>query len=85
MDCSSGTKAQTKKQLIENTPSSPKRKPKLIGLVDGKEFVNKLSNAFLDVKMIQRSNRYASKDAVITEGLIELSETFLKICFWEKK
>ena len=55
-----------------------KRKPKLLETDDGKEYVNKIFNDFLNKNNIKRYSRYTDKGAVLAERFNRTIRNLLK-------
>ena len=61
-----------------------RRKPNLLETGDGKEYVNKIFNEFLNNNNIQRNSRYTDKGAVIVERYNKTIRNLLKKPVFEK-
>ena len=64
---------------------SSNRKPNLLETDDGKEYVNKIFNEFLNNNKIKRYSRYTDKGAVFAEGFNKTIRNLLKKPVFEKK
>ena len=70
--------AQTLEDSFEHIVSKSKRKPKLIGTDDGKEFVNQSFTNFLRNNNIKQNSRSTSRGAVSPERFITTVRNLLK-------
>ena len=62
-----------------------KRKPNLLETNDGKEYVNKIFNDFLNNNKIKRYSRYTNKGAVFAERFNRTIRNLLKKPVFEKR
>ena len=85
MDCSFEKKnAPILKNSFENILKTSKRKPKLIGTDDGKEFFNKVFTDFIierKMKKIESIVALHEKEQFLLKKINELSEIFLSTLF----
>ena len=76
--------AQSITDAFSEIMKSSNRKPDLLETDDGKEYVNKNFNEFLDNHNIERYSRYTDKRAVIAERLIRTIRKLSKNPVFEK-
>ena len=77
--------AQSITDAISQIVKTSKRKPNLLETDDGKEFVNKFVNEFLNNKNINRYSRYTDKGADIAERFNRTIRILLKKALFMKR
>ena len=76
--------AQSLRDAFSQINKSSRRKPNLLETDDGKEYVNKIFNEFLNNHNIKRYSRYTDKGAVFAERFNRTIRNFLKKPVFEK-
>ena len=76
--------AQSITNAFSEIMKSSNRKPNLLETDDGKEYVNKIFNEFLNNNNIKRYSRYTDKGAVFAERFIRTIRNLLKKPVFEK-
>ena len=76
--------AQSITDAFSQIVKSSKRKPNLLETDDGKEYVNKIFNEFLNNNKIKRYSRYTDKGAVFAERFNRTLRNLLKKPVFEK-
>ena len=69
---------------FSQTIKTSKRKPNLLETYDGKEYVNKIFDEFLNNNIIKRYSRYTDKGAVFAERFNRTERNLLKKPVFEK-
>ena len=76
--------AQPKTDAFSQIIKTSRRKPNLLETDDGKEYVNKIFNEFLNTNKIKRYSRYTDKGAVFAERFNRTIRNLLKKPVFEK-
>ena len=76
--------AQSITDAFSQIIKTSRRKPNLLETDDGKEYVNKIFNEFLETNMIKRYSRYTDKGAVFAERFNRTIRNLLKKPVFEK-